>query len=181
MKNDNDQLYFKVTGGAIMAAIETWRKEYQEGVAARTAFMREFGAKEALATSSGIIALKFEDKSKVPDGWVKANRKHGVDSYVPGKTIGDVKLRMNGIRCPSSDRFQGLCGLDPLAFFDNMCIHTMGFEVCGSTFILTVPKVGSWTPPDEHCIPLKTSEYWKIREDHEAVRLTRLAPEAVNV
>lgn len=171
MRNENDQLYFEVTGGAIMAAIEAWRKEYREGTAARTAFMREFGSTEALVSSGGIIALKFEDKSKVPTGWIKV-KKHGSNAYVPGKTTEELKrlkIRMNGIRCPSNDLFQALCGAGPLDFFSNMCIRTMGFESYGSTFILTVPKMeaGQWNSPDEYCTPLKTSEYWKIREEFD--------------
>jgi hypothetical protein len=168
--------YFKVIGGAVMDALNKWKAEYTVKRDARNAAMEEFGADKYFGNSAGLQGLVFTP-GKEPEGWEKVRGHY--DVYKPtGKTKAgrELRRRLARLDVPDALQFQryvlGEKTDNPFRFMDGLSMYYMVFETIGEVTILKVPKTpqkDQWTPPDDQCIPLKTSEYWQIKESESAL------------
>lgn len=168
----DNKLYFKVTGGKVGDAISRFIKLRTEQLAARKAIQTEFAATGTYGNDHGLVGLVFD---QAPEGWRAI--KGEPTAYRPplGKAGKEIKKRMGKLPFAGAREFQAMVlGKDDMfRFMSGLSIHWMTFEIVGPVQILIVPKSSKpavegaevqWQPPDEHCIPLKTSEYWAIKE-----------------
>lgn len=170
--------YFKVTGGAVMTALERWKAKRAELTEARRRIEQEFEADGLYGNSAGLQGLVFP-KGNPPQGWERIRNQ--IDVYRPTARTKEGKAlrkRLSELKQVDALQFQTeVLGEDrdnPFRFMDGLSMHYMTFETIGDVVILRVPKTkpsDEWTPPDEFCIPLKTSEYWQIKESHAAPQL----------
>lgn len=178
--SEKEYYYFKVTGGAVMAALERWKAKRAECTEARRVIEQEFGANGIYGNSAGLQGLVFP-KGNPPPGWDRL--RHHIDVYRPtGKTKEGKALRkrLQSLKQVDALQFQTeVLGEDrdnPFRFMDGLSMRYMTFETVGDVVILRVPKTkpsDEWTPPDEFCMPLKTSEYWQIKESHTTTQLAQ--------
>lgn len=165
-------LYFKVTGGKVGDAISRFIELRTEQLAARKAIEKEFGARGTYGNDRGLVGLVFD---KAPEGWRAI--KGEPTAYRPplGNAGKEIKNRMGKLPFAGAREFQAMVlGEDDMfRFMSGLSIHYMTFECVGEIRVLKVPKsdkpaveqaAEQWQPPDGHCIPLKTSEYWAIKE-----------------
>lgn len=171
----NDKLYFRVDGGKVGAAIDQFvalRKQQRD---ARTAFEKEFGAKGTYGNDRGLDGLVF-DEGKAPEGWRPVRNVPTVYRPPLGKVGREIKERMQRLPLAGGREFQAMVlGKDDMfRFMTSLTIHYIVFEYVGKHRILVVPKSNKpavesarhdWQPPDEHCVPLKMSEYWALKEE----------------
>lgn len=169
MKIERD--YYEIKGGAVRAAYDRWLATRLAQQEARNAICKEFGASGTYANSRGVEGLVFEEGAKVPDNWKSIDR----TTYAPRggtKAAKEARARLRNLPLVDASDFQEevLGKGQSLKFFYGMAIHYMTFENIGSRLILTVPNIKSdpWTPPDAETVPLKTSEYWLIKESTKA-------------
>lgn len=160
---------YKVTGGSVKAAVETFQKEHAVAQKKLQELCKPVGADGAWGGPRSNEGLTFPGAP--PDGWKLTNRKGAC--YMPkGKTPEVVELRekIRDAAIPTARRFQELVtGKDNwFGFMDGLGIHLLLFEIIGKTTVLKVPDCDGgdykdWVPPEE-CKPLKMSEYWKLKE-----------------
>ncbi len=179
MQNDSDTLYFHVTGGLVMAAIEKYRQRYRDCFRAQKGFVDEFGG-DGLAIQGDRRAIIFRDPSKVPAGWIRANDD---DAWWPRKnsTAGKAFHRCAGeVPVMKARSFQTdvIGPKDHFFYFvDGTSPRSMGWEKHADSYVLLVPNTSrrpcaieganegaKWTPPDAFCTPMKVSEYWRLKE-----------------
>lgn len=167
-----DYLYYKVTGGAVMAAKERFVARRSAEFEKRQELAKEFGASGTYADRDTVVGLVFEEGETPPSDWVKVPRESKV--WKPNPRTKEGKALKAKFNLPLSDlrQFQTevLGTFDYFRFMDGLTVRWMGYETIGDTLVLLVPKRtenDSWTPPDEQCVLLKTSEYWALKEQHQ--------------
>jgi hypothetical protein len=167
-------LYFKIIGGAVKAAYDKFQDLRKVQWEARQNLCKEFGAETTYANQSEVVGLVFNDGQTPPDGWKQVSGEPTV--FKPHGNTAAMKAVRKRMRedYPLCDarKFQELViGTDNVFYFmDGMSMRYMVFETISENLLLLVPKVeggdskGKWIPPDDGCIPLKTSEYWQLKE-----------------
>lgn len=175
-------LYFKVSGGVVLEAIQKFNALRAEQNEAILNLVKEFGADSAYCESLGVVALEYKNApDKVPAGWILRGNKH----FVPNRRTKEGKAVFARFSaCKSSTWWtfhEKFMSFTPFTFMRAMVCHAVKFEKVGDTFVLLVPDMGmhdvnateidlqdsggpAWTPPDEHTTRLKTSEYWLLKE-----------------
>lgn len=170
--------YYKVTGGAVKAAYDRWLAERTRQAEERNKIVAEFGASGTYSSTNEIVGLVYSDEKRVPEGWKNYPGQPTVWRPVGQKKEAKlIRERFRNAKLVSSEEFQAevLGGSDPFRFMDGVVIRFIIFEWIGDIFILKVPHIEDprfegqevWNPPDEHCIPLKMSEYWQLKESLE--------------
>lgn len=173
--------YFLITGGEIQAAHEKFMALRDSQWDARAKLCEEFGAKACYANECRVVGLVFSPEKTPPAGWKQVKGEPGV--FRPhGRGFNELRKRMEqDYPFSGASKFQELVlGRDnPFEFMDGMSMRFMIYEKIGQHLILLVPKLekqaawfeGKFVPPDDKCTPLKTSEYWRLKEEHEAANL----------
>ena len=172
--------YFKVTGGKALEAINEWKTVRASQIEARNKLRDDFSADGILANSSRVEGLIFIIKKKVPTGWVPVVG--FANTYRPAgssKKAKEVRARFRSLPAqdfgPLTTALVGPKKGGSMAFMEGLSIHYMRLESIGKitkqTTILVVPVIKNqppWQAPDEHCKPLKVSQYWALKEKHSA-------------
>lgn len=175
--------YFKIMGGAVLAAFNRWHEKFEAQQAARRALLVELNASSLLGNNRRIVGVKFNGEPL--EGWSSAKDFPGY--YKPSgnsKAMKAMREKLAGYSLNGAQEFQAeVLGIDnPFSFMDGQYIRFMAFERIGDIKILLVPNCacgdfkGGWNPPDEFCVPLKNSEYWAIKESPEANNVAYLRP-----
>lgn len=166
-----EYLYYKITGGLVMAAYKKFVALRSSQGEARQAIEKEFGAKGSYGSDRGLVGLIFD---RPPAGWRQI--KQEPTAYRPplGKAGREITKRLASCRLDGAKKFQALVmGHDnPFLFMRGMTCLFMIYERIGKTLILCVPFIENpavehlerWTPPDKHCVRIKTSQYWALKE-----------------
>ncbi len=164
--------YFKVTGGKVMEAYQRFVEKRQAQQLARRAVQVEFGASGFYGNDRGLVGLTFK---KPREGWRPIRGASTARKPPLGKEGRGISERLKKLSLAGAKEFQAeVTGSDnPFRFMAGMTCHFMVYDKIGDTLILEVPEVvnpgvksgeGEWQPPDEHCVPLKKSEYWALKE-----------------
>ncbi len=168
--------HFLVTGGVIMERHKKWLEIYNAQVALRSAFVQAHHADNTFGNRREVVGLVY-DSGSAPDGWKPYNKYH--DVFCPtSKTAEGRKLRkfMRSLALVDAAEYHDLMcdGKGGYGFgnFSEGVIRTyyIVFELIGDTVVLKVPAIETglkWTPPDEFCKELKTSEFYALKEKHE--------------
>jgi hypothetical protein len=163
-----DKRYYKITGGIALERTVAFFNERHEQLKARKAIIQELGAKGEYSNDNGISGLVFDEP---PQGW----RPITGTIYKPPLTKEGKALtkRLKSLRVSGGREFHvaingGAGGFGFMDFTDaGMVISYIVYEKIGPDFILIVPdepdEARQWNPPDS-CEPLKTSEYWQLKE-----------------
>ena len=172
--------YFKVTGGKIKAAVDDFCKTRREQTRNRIEFAKEVGAVATYANESEVIGFVFADGQTTPKGWVCVSAEN--KAWRPfGNAKGNRKLfrRMReDYKLWGCYQLQELvqeqCGgnLNVFRFMIGNRFKLMSLEFQETGLALLCVPAGEWdsakqkwTPPDDGCVELKMSEYWKMKED----------------
>lgn len=171
-----EYLYYKVTGGAVQAAYDRWRATYDTQREVRNELLLEFGSSGCYASPQHVVGLVFTGDSKPPAGW-KAVIGEPTVFRPHGGAVGmkAIRKRFEAAKLNDAEAFQAevLGKHNPFHFMDGLSIRFMVFEFIGKTLVLLVPKLeqpregtgeGRFTPPDDQCVLMKTSEYWQLKE-----------------
>lgn len=168
--------YFKITGGAILKAKKRFLAKVDAATAARNEVKKEFGAKGTYGSEDGVFGLVFDTP---PPKWRPVPHQENVYKPPLGKEGKVISDRLKTLTMPTAGHFHrevqnGQGGRGWIEFSDcGGSVFYMGYETHSGILVLTVPiceEGGAWTPPDEHCIPLKTSEYWQLKEAAEEAK-----------
>ncbi len=160
--------YFQITDGKLLAETMTFIAERVQIAAVRDAYVETLGATDSYGNSQGITALEFEI---APLGWrpVKGERHiYRPPNTKEGRVIRD---RLASFKVPGARDYHRLVTGDGFGYIGagdgrgGFAIHLITFEQIGNDFVLRVPDVDSGkTFAPKGCKPLKTSEYWSLKE-----------------
>lgn len=148
-----------------MEAVLQFLKERDDAWEKLRAFGAKFGATGYYGTERGISSVEIET-GECPDGWrpVKGMWRY----FTPRATTKEgkeLKKEMRALGVPNSGRLEELLGAGWGAYIVGLTIYHVGLEKVGDALILTVPNCNKkWPTDDPGCIPLKTSEYWALKE-----------------
>jgi hypothetical protein len=177
-------LYYVIESGPALTAIDEMNEEHKTLTKERKRVVEKYGAKGCVVGNSGCSGLIFEDEP--PANWTKSKESRRT-CYLPGKRVEgwqEKRDEIKALRIVDSRTLQEkLTGRDdPFRFMCNSHSYFMAYEKIGDLKILTVPDVKAtkdesqsggifnnepWEAP-EGCRPIKTSEYYRIKEEHEA-------------
>lgn len=155
-----ERAYFKlVPGGHTEKVWSKFNAEYKEVWESWKAFANKYKVDDLYANNR-LMGLIFDEK-KPPKGWVSP-RKIPHNVYKPARTK-DCMEAYNELKALSSKpdgiHFAGLLGID--CVFKGHAMYMPVMETVGDEFILTL-HVDNEVP--EGVIPMKTSEYWAMKE-----------------
>ncbi len=165
---DTERNYFKITGGAVKAAFDRFMTTRIAQVKARKDFCTEHGASGSYASWKEVSGLVFEEGQKPTDLTIWEHMHQNI--WKPKgntKQARELRKRMRALPLADAQIFQSeVLGVNnAFTFMIGLRVLFMSFEHIEEQLILSVPITPTpWTPPDEHCVPLKMSEYWEMKE-----------------
>jgi hypothetical protein len=171
MSTEKKHRYFRITGGKVMEAVLAFKSAHFAQQQEREHIMRYFKATGFLGNNRTLVGLVFDPPAKPPENWKPI--KGAENCYKPpmGKKWADARKQLACSSIPGGSDFADLLGMGGVMTGDgngNLVIRYPGFENFDGTLVLVVPDIDSdkskWQPPDDGCKPLKTSEYWAIKE-----------------
>lgn len=162
-----EKRYFAVTGGKVKEIWESFLNLREEQYNARLALTKEVGADHIYANSREIAGFIFEkgkrpqgDQWRVSEGMVKPAGK--------SPEAKALRKRMRELPLAGLEEFTHNLTGHSWRFMDGLTIRYANVEEVGDHMILIIPASESgktkWTPPDDGCREMKTSEYWTLKE-----------------
>jgi len=167
--------YFQVKGGAALAAHNKWLKQRTAEIAALKAVKAKYGASGSYGNDRGVVGLLF--KKGPPTGWRPCRDEPTAFRPPLGKAGKAIIKELAALKMSGAAEYHKLLSpKNTLGFFDmpdsgtGFRLRFIVFEKHGDALVLLVPICADgkkWNPPDEHCVPLKTSQYWALKEANE--------------
>lgn len=187
----SDYTFFVVEHNSpLRDAVDQWREEAKAADKVKRAFADEFGAAGTVSTSWRVMGLLWRDPAKVPaDLWVpaKSPTSEGDPYFVPTRKTKEgraVTKRMHELPICRAGRLSTLAIGQDHVFTGRtgerggIVIASCTLEIFSGVDVLGVPNVFEKGKPRPYAIPkggrrLKASEYYAMKEDHEAGELEK--------
>lgn len=154
MGEENTAYY--VAAGRSLAAVEEWVTKREVNRVERGKLSAEIGTDQFWAVRESLLAAIFEPGSTIPPG---LTQKKGTNRYYPNRRSLAGRMmsrRFDSLRCP--DHF----GVDD--YVGDGRWHTPGICKMAGKWIIS-HHVKAEPPLD--AIPLKRSEFWRMKEESE--------------
>lgn len=170
----NDMDYYVVTGGRVLQVIKEFMAKQEAATDLRRLFAARLGAVDIYGCNSRIHALGFKDQ---PEGWDRQFvRACGLVFCKPDARTKEgrrIIKEMRQLRLPGIFDFQDMLGFSGM-IIDGTQLRTLSLESIDGVWVVGVPRLKDrdqgakrWTPPDEFCRAIKTSEFYQMKEAAE--------------
>lgn len=172
---DQKHKYFLVKGGVALEAIKGYQDRVQAFYDHGKAVATKYGATNWCYRGSFVTGLKFAGDP--PKGWIVYQDPDLEGFWKPtkrGKAGKEAVELFQSVTRPHAIEFAGLLHGHPTDYEPDssgrLLIRYPTYRQFGETFILLLPIAGdgSTMDPPEGCEEIKASEYWQIKEAHEA-------------
>ncbi len=178
-----EYFYCKVKeGGPTEFAWKAFEEKWLKQKRARNALCKRVGSARFVADHRKIEAFQFDE---CPEGWI-AHRGF-VKCYYPRANTPERKALRQEMKIPEPQVSEFGAAIGCPMFFQFPSIRHALCERIGKQLLLLVPKMGDdhktpdfadWKLPED-CELIKTSEYHKLKEDHEDAASKRPAAKRV--
>ena len=152
---------YYIAAGESLRLLEAWHDAQLEVMNRRRAFLERLGSNLNYMENGGhMVSVGFDSnpgedwRSTFDAGYYRPNKRR--------KAGKEIAKEMAGLK--RSDSFQ-MPGYQWVIEANG--IHYLNRQKIGDKWIITVPVKSDFVPPD--AIPIKASEYWRMKEEAEAV------------
>ncbi len=166
-----ERMHYRVLPDSpVMEVISQARCRASKARQAACLFAEEYGATGYAIVAERCVGLKFDGEP--PAGWHKGKGKDYARPQARTKLGRELAAKLSELPpgvtgLMFTSMLSSALGGNWVVDDDHLMSWTM-FEIYGAVHILSVPVGCKEVPPA--CQELKMSEYWKIVEDHEALK-----------